>query len=107
MDRQFNENDWKLFRKKLPDWQEAVMERLNREYIELLSGPGSAAEKFWKLDKRLKEDEQMVSVVADMRRSMMDDNILSLLMEGAIGLSDLDGFSEELRAKMTFLMRGR
>ena len=31
------EKDWKLFRKLLSDWQEAYMERLAKEYIELLS----------------------------------------------------------------------
>ena len=34
------EADWRLFRSRLPIWQEAYMERLNREYIALLSGTG-------------------------------------------------------------------
>ena len=29
--------DWKLFRERISGWQEAYMERLTREYIELLS----------------------------------------------------------------------
>ena len=36
-----NEKDWKLFRNRIPDWQEAYMDRLNHEYIELLSGEGN------------------------------------------------------------------
>ena len=32
-----NEKDWKLFRSRIGLWQEAYMDRLNREYIELLS----------------------------------------------------------------------
>ena len=40
------EADWRLFRSRLPIWQEAYMERLNCEYIALLSGTGSASEKF-------------------------------------------------------------
>ena len=36
----FSEKDWKLFRSKIADWQEAYMEKLNREYINLLSGKG-------------------------------------------------------------------
>lgn len=35
--------DWKLYRKKLPIWQEAYMQRLNPEYIELLSGNGKGS----------------------------------------------------------------
>ena len=46
------EADWRLFRSRLPIWQEAYMERLNREYIALLSGTGSASEKFWELERR-------------------------------------------------------
>lgn len=40
----FSEKDWKLFRSKIADWQEAYMEKLNGEYIELLSGEGDASE---------------------------------------------------------------
>ena len=36
---------------------------------------------------------------------MMETNIMNLLGEGAITLDDLDGFSDDLREKMAFLMR--
>ena len=45
------ESDWKLFRKKLPGWQEAYMDKLNQEYIQLLTGTGDASDKFWELEK--------------------------------------------------------
>ena len=32
----FTKKDWALFRSKLPDWQEAYMERLCREYVKLI-----------------------------------------------------------------------
>ncbi len=31
----FSEKDWKVFRKKIPEWQKAYMDKLNKEYIEL------------------------------------------------------------------------
>ena len=34
--------DWRLFRERIGGWQEAYMEKLNKEYIELLSGDESA-----------------------------------------------------------------
>ena len=40
------EKDWKLFRKKLGSWQEAYMDKLNKEYIDLLNGDGRPSEKF-------------------------------------------------------------
>ena len=33
---QISEHDWKIFRNKIPDWQERYMERLATDYITLL-----------------------------------------------------------------------
>ena len=74
-----NESDWRLFRSRLPIWQEAYMERRNREYIALLSGGGSASEKFWELEKRVREDKKSGGVVMRMSRANMELNLLSLL----------------------------
>ena len=97
------ESDWKLFRKKLPKWQEAYMDKLNQEYIQILTGPGDASDKFWELEKRIKNDKHDVGVVAEMRRSVMFPNLINLLREGAITLGDLDDFSEELRESLAFV----
>lgn len=43
------ECDWKLVRNRISNWQETYMERLSREYIDLLSGDENAFDKFWKL----------------------------------------------------------
>ncbi len=90
-----NEKDWKLFRKMLPGWQESYMEKLCMEYAGILSSSQKASEKFWKLEKRINEDKKNVGVSTRMSRSMMYDNITSLLLEGAITVDDLEGFSEE------------
>lgn len=52
------ESDWKLFRKRLPGWQESYMEKLVGEYMGMLSGEGLASEKFWALEKRVNEDKR-------------------------------------------------
>ncbi len=44
----FSEKDWKLFRSKIAGWQESYMDKLNKEYIEILSGEGNLSYKFWK-----------------------------------------------------------
>ena len=102
-----NESDWKLFRSRLPIWQEAYMERLNREYIALLSGPGPASEKFWELEKRVREDKKCGGVVMRMSRTYMKLNILSLLSDGVISTADLDGFSNDLQEKLAFVLQGQ
>lgn len=91
-----NEKDWKLFRKNLPGWQEAYMEKLCKEYAGILSSSSNASDKFWELEKRINKDKNDTGVSARMSRSMMLENITSLLQEGAITVDDLDEFSEEL-----------
>ena len=104
---QVKEQDWKLFRKKLPIWQEAYMDKLNKEYIRLLSGEGGASDKFWELEKRIREDKRSIGVVANMRRSQMYSNLLSLLVNEIIREDDLDGFSEELSETVKYAARQR
>ena len=107
MQPKVNEADWKLFRSRLPGWQEAYMDRLNKEYIELLNGPGTASDRFWALEKRIYSDKKACGVTVRMSRSYMDLNIMSLIANGVIGLEDLEGFSDDLREKMAFIMRER
>ena len=56
----FSEKDWKLFRSKIAGWQESYMDKLNKEYIEILSGEGNSSDKFWELEKRINEDRKSV-----------------------------------------------
>ena len=92
------EKDWKLFRKLLPGWQEAYMERLTKEYIGLLSSDRQASDKFWELDKRIKQDKRRTGVLArDVKRSNMFQLIINLIYEEAISEEDLIDFSEDLR----------
>lgn len=53
-----SKSDWKLFQERVPEWQEHYMERLIKEYVELLTSPGKASERFWKLEKRIKQDKK-------------------------------------------------
>ena len=92
------EKDWKLFRKLLPGWQEAYMERLAKEYIELLSSDRQASDKFWELDQRIKQDKRRTGVLArGVSRSNMFQLIINLINEEAISEDDLKEFSESLR----------
>ena len=92
------EKDWKLFRKLLPGWQEAYMERLAKEYIELLSSDRQASDKFWELDQRIKQDKRRTGVSArGVSRSNMFQLIINLIYEEAISEDDLKEFSESLR----------
>lgn len=58
MEKGVNEKDWKLFRSRLPGWQETYMERIVEEYMELLGSEDQASEKFWALDERIRKDKR-------------------------------------------------
>ncbi len=76
------------------------MDRLNQKYIALLSKEGPlASEKFWRLWERIREDRKDAGVSMEMKRSKTDQNLLSLLMEGAVSLKDLNDFSDGLQGK--------
>lgn len=96
----FSEKDWKLFRNKISDWKEAYMEKLNKEYVALLSGKGNASDKFWKLEKRIREDKKDCGVQCEMSRSNQFYIMLELLNERAITIDDLEDFSEDLKETM-------
>lgn len=98
----FTKKDWDLFREKISDWQEAYMNKLNKEYIELLSGEGRPSEKFWTLEERIRNDKKDTGVQLKMSRSNCIPNIISLLNEEVITMEDLDEVSDEL--KETILM---
>ena len=103
--REVKEKDWKLFRKKLPDWQEVFIEKLNSEYVSILSDSStSSAKRFWEVEKRIKQDRKLTGVICEMRRSMMHYNLLSLLDEGAITISDLDEFSDDLKNAINHIL---
>lgn len=93
----FTKKDWALFREKISDWQEAYMNKLNKEYIELLSGEGRPSEKFWTLEERIRNDKKDTGVQLKISRSNCIPNIISLLNERAITMKDLEEFSDELK----------
>ena len=66
---EMSKRDWKLFREKLPGWQENYMARLIKEYISLLSAEDkNASDKFWELEKKIKTDRRHPGVILNYSR---------------------------------------
>ena len=101
----FTQKDWSVFREKNTWWQESYMDKLNKEYIELLSSEGKPSEKFWALEERIRNDKKDTGVQLKMSRSNCIPNIISLLNEGAITMKDLEEFSDELKETIHFITR--
>ena len=95
-----SERDWKLFKERLPLWQERHMKHLNEEYIKILSGEKSEAEKFWTLEKRINKDKHSSGVIADVRRANFDMIILELVSHKIITMSELEEFSDSVKEQV-------
>lgn len=81
------------------------MNRLCREYIDLLSSDLKASNRFWELEKRIKDDRKKTGVVATMSRSKMIFNIVNLVYDGAICMDDLEEFSDDVKESVRMLLR--
>jgi len=96
-----SKKDWKLFREKLSDWQEKYMEGLVKEYVNFLNDDTKhASEKFWKLEKRIKEDKHHPGVIMEMSKSEAIWNIVRLIRLKVITYDDLTDFSDELQQEV-------
>ena len=102
-----SKSDCKLFRAKIANWQENYMDKLNKEYIKLLSGDEAASEKFWKLEERIKSDRKHPGVIIQMRKSEMVYDIAILIRDEVINMQDLEGFSEELKEQVQMILNRR
>lgn len=101
---EISKKDWTLFRERLPEWQERYMEKLIREYVEILNGGEISSEKFWKLEKRIRNDKKKPGVLIKVQKSEMFIDILTLLSDGAITVDDLAGFSDDFTNSIKHFM---
>ena len=98
-----SEKDWRIFKEKIPCWQENHMANLNQEYLQILTGDGLAAEKFWELEKRINTDKHSAGVITRMSRSNAIPCIMELLEDGIICKDDLAEFSDDLKDTILFV----
>ena len=99
-----SKSDWKLYRVRIAEWQEAYMERLVKEYVDLLEGSENASDKFWKLERQIRKDKKNPGVLIELRKSSMIFDIVYLINNGVITTADLEGFSDELRKAVDFIL---
>lgn len=99
-----SKSDWKLFRTSIGDWQEAYMERLVKEYMDLLEGEENASDKFWKLEERIKKDKKHPGVMLELSKENMIFDIVALINRDIITVADLKDFSDELKEDVNYLL---
>ena len=84
-----SKSDWKLFRTRVGDWQETYMERLVKEYMDLLDVEENASDKFWKLEERIKKHKKHPGVMLELSKGNMVFNIVALINSGVIITADV------------------
>ena len=96
-----SKKDWKLFQEKLSGWQENYMEDLVEKYVNFLNDDKKpASEKFWELEKRIKEDKRHPGVIMKLSKSEIIWNIIRLIRLKVITYDDLLDFSDELQIEV-------
>lgn len=104
---EISKKDWKLYQEKIARWQENYMERLTKEYITLLSAEDKkASEKFWELEKKIKNDRRHPGVMIEIEKSNALSDIVNLIMLDVITYDDLTDFSENLQQEVKILLGG-
>ena len=93
----YSKSDWKLFRDRIGDWQESYIEKLNHQYMDLLNGDGLASDKFWELNRRIREDRKSLGVQMELHKPDLPYTLVNLLHEKIITEDDLEQFSDELQ----------
>lgn len=102
---EISKSDWKRYREKIADWQESYMDRLNKEYIALLSSKeGNPSDRFWKLEQRIKKDRKHPGVTIEMRKSSAFFDIANLISLKVITFDDLADFSDTLKEAVKMIL---
>mgnify|MGYP004533743165 FL=1 len=100
-----SKKDWKLFRERLSDWQENYMEGLVKEYANFLNDDiKPASERFWELEKRIKEDKRHPGVIMELKKSEAIWDIVRLIRLKVITYDDLSDFSDELQNEVKSIL---
>ena len=98
---EISKKDWKLFRERLLGWQENYMEGLVNEYADFLNDDTKpASERFWELEKRIKEDKRHPGVIMELKKSEVIWDIVRLIRLQVITYDDLSDFSDELQLEV-------
>lgn len=77
------------------------MEGLVKEYANLLNDDKKpASEKFWKLEKWIREDKRYPGVIMELKKSEVIWDIVCLIRLKVITYDDLSDFSDELQMEV-------
>jgi hypothetical protein len=96
------ESDWKIFRKRVPEWRERYLQKKNKVIVDILTDQNmTPTEQFWAAKRKMdKETRILVNCLDGHSRSKMEWFLLLMYQHSLVNNDDLKEFSEELREKM-------
>lgn len=81
------------------------MSRLIEEYMILLRDENKeASDKFWELEKKIKDDRRHPGVILNIRKSEVLYDIIRLIRLEVITCDDLDDFSADLQQAVKLIL---
>ena len=108
MNRKTKESDWKIFRRRTPEWRERYLRNKNQEIIDVLSDENKTpTERFWDAKEKIEQEARiLVDCLDGHSRSKMHLYLVLMYHHGLIQDVDLVEFSEELREQILASSRG-
>ena len=96
------ESDWKIFRKRVPEWLERYLEEQNKRIAAMLADDKKTpTERFWDTEKEMKAVARiLVNCLDGHTRSKMEMSLCLMVRHNMIGSEDLEEFSGELRERI-------
>ncbi len=96
------ESDWKIFRKRVPEWRERYLEEQNQRIAALLvDGKKTPTERFWDTEEEMKSVARiLINCLDGHSRSKMEMHLLLMYRHQMIGEEDLEDFSGELKDRI-------
>lgn len=93
------ESDWRIFRKRVPEWRERFIDVQIRHIVRVLNEENATStERFWKANDLMKEKARiLVQCLDGHSRSRMVMYLGLMCGHGLVFESDLKEFSEELQ----------
>ena len=106
MTQYIKETDWKLFRRRVPEWRERYLEQQNQALRALLEQPNQTPTTiFWQVKNFADEQARVLVECFDGHsRSTMERFMITMYRYRVIARADIDEFSEELQARFERLV---
>jgi hypothetical protein len=102
------ESDWKIFRKRVPEWRERYLEVQDKRIAALLlEGEQTPTERFWAAEKKTKAVARiLVQCLDGHSRSNMEMHLLLMYRHRMIGDEDLAEFRGEFKERLLRAVEG-